>query len=129
MTDRNASHDTIWQMLEDFAQAFNRHDLDGVMSHMADDCVFLTAAEPEPEGHRIQGQAAVRQSFADAIAQMPDVQWNAPVHSIMGDRAVTEWRFTCTMPDGTKKDVDGCDIFHLRDGKIAVKSTYRKQSA
>jgi ketosteroid isomerase-like protein len=47
----------------------------------------------------------------------------------MGDRAVTEWRFTCTMPDGTKKDVDGCDIFHLRDGKIAVKSTYRKQSA
>ena len=40
-----------WQLLEDFAQAFNRHDLDGVMSRMTDDCVFLTAAGPEPRAY------------------------------------------------------------------------------
>ena len=93
-----------WQLLEDFAQAFNKHDLDGVMSRMTDDCVFLTAAGPEPEGVRSEGQEAVRAAFAKAIADMPDVQWNDPVHIISGDRAVTEWRFTCTMPDGTKTD-------------------------
>lgn len=121
------SNDKVtWQLLEDFAQAFNRHDLDGVMSRMTDDCVFLTAAGPEPEGHRFEGQAAVRKSFEDAIAAMPDVQWNAPVHIIQGDRAMTEWRFTCTMGDGSKKDVDGLDVFTLRDGKIWIKSTFRK---
>lgn len=115
-----------WQLLETFAQAFNKHDLDGVMSHMTRDCVFLSAAGPEPEGVRFEGQEAVRAAFAKVIAEMPDVQWNDPVHIISGDRAVTEWRFTCTMPDGTKKDVDGLDVFHLCDGKIWVKSTFRK---
>ena len=122
MTDTQAT----WRLLEDFAQAFNRHDLDGVMARMTDDCVFLAGAGAEAEGARFEGQAAVRQAFADFIAGLPDVQWNDPVHSIMGDRAITEWRFTCTQPDGVKTDVQGLDVFHLRDGKIAVKSTFRK---
>lgn len=115
-----------WQLLEDFAQCFNRHDLDGVMARMTEDCIFLSAAGPEPEGIRFEGQDAVRAAFAKVIADMPDVQWNDPVHIIDGDRAVSAWRFTCTMPDGTKKDVDGLDVFRLRDGKIWVKSTFRK---
>jgi ketosteroid isomerase-like protein len=123
-----SDHKTKWDLLEGFAQAFNRHDLDGVMSRMTDDCVFLTAAGPEPEGHRIAGQAAVRAAFAKAIADMPDVQWNNPVHTIDGDQAMTEWRFTCTNPDGSKKDVEGLDVFRLKDGKIWTKSTFRKQS-
>ena len=123
-----SDHKATWKLLEEFAQAFNRHDLDGVMSRMTDDCVFLTAAGPEPEGVRIEGQEAVRASFAKVIADMPDVQWNNPVHTIDGDRAVTEWRFTCTNPDGSKKDVEGLDMFRLKDGKIWIKSTFRKQS-
>ena len=117
-----------WQLLEDFAQAFNRHDLDGVMSRMTDDCVFLTAAGPQPEGVRFEGQDAVRAAFAKVIADMPDVRWNDPVHTIEEDRAMTEWRFTCTMPDGTRKDVEGLDVFRLRNGKIHIKSTFRKAS-
>ena len=112
--------------LREYGEAWNAHDIDRGMGFMTEDCVFLTAAGPEPEGVRIEGQAAVRAAFAKAIADMPDVQWNDPVHIINGDRAVTEWRFTCTMPDGTKKDVDGLDVFHLRDGKIWIKSTFRK---
>ena len=118
--------DPTWRLLEDFAQAFNRHDLDGVMSRMTEDCVFLGAAGPGREGQRFEGQAAVRKAFADFIAERPDVQWNDPVHSIAGDRAITEWRFTCTGPDGAKQDVSGLDVFHLRDGKIWIKSTFRK---
>ena len=121
-----SQNDPTWRLLEDFAQAFNRHDLDGVMSRMTDDCVFLTAAGPAREGARFEGQAAVRQAFADFIAERPDVQWNDPVHVIDGDRAITEWRFTCTDPDGRSQDVSGLDVFHLRDGKVWIKSTFRK---
>ena len=44
-----------------------------------------------------------------------------------GDRTVSEWTFTGTTRDGTKVEVNGCDLFTLRSGRIAVKNSYRKQ--
>jgi ketosteroid isomerase-like protein len=46
-------------------------------------------------------------------------------HFVAGDRAVSEWTFTGTMTNGTKVEVNGCDIFTLKGGKIAVKNSYR----
>ena len=48
-------------------------------------------------------------------------------HFVAGDRAVSEWTFTGTMKDGMKVEVNGCDIFTLQGGKIALKNSYRKQ--
>ncbi len=117
-----------WNLLEEFAQSFNRHDLDGVMSRMTDDCIFLASAGPEPEGLRFEGQAAVRAAFAKAIAEMPDIHWNNPIHTIEGDQAVTERRFTGTRSDGSKVNVEGLDVIRLKNGKIWTKSTFRKQT-
>ena len=58
---------------------------------------------------------------------MPDAQWNDARHFASGDRACSEWRFTCTLPNGTKVEKFGCDLFHIRDGKIHIKHTLRKQ--
>ncbi len=41
-----------------FNDALNRHDLDGVMALMTDDCV-LDTTWPPPDGQCITGQAAV----------------------------------------------------------------------
>jgi hypothetical protein len=30
------------------------------------------------------------------------------------------------MKDGTKVEVTGCDLFTFKDGKIAIKNSYRK---
>ena len=30
------------------------------------------------------------------------------------------------LPDGTRVEVHGCDLFRFRDGKIALKNSYRK---
>jgi hypothetical protein len=58
---------------------------------------------------------------------MPDAQWNDARHFASGDRACSEWRFTCTLPNGTKVEKFGCDLFHIRDGKIHIKNTLRMQ--
>jgi ketosteroid isomerase-like protein len=114
-------------LLDDFAAAWNRHDVDALMACMAPSCVFEASAGPEVAGTRHVGPAAVRAAYAAVFATYPDARWNQPRHFIAGDRAVTEWTFTGTMKDGTKVEVNGCDVFTLAGGKIALKNSYRKQ--
>ncbi len=114
------------EMLDAFADAWNRHDVDALMTFMTDDCVFEASAGPDVTGTRHVGREAVRAGFADVFVGFPDAHWANPRHFVSGDRAVSEWTFTGTRTDGTRVEVRGCDLFTLRGGKIAVKNSYRK---
>lgn len=39
------------------------------------------------------------------------------------ERAVSEWTIRGTRADGTRVEVQGCELFTCRDGKIAVKNS------
>lgn len=69
----------------------------------------------------------MRRGVEEVFTTFRDAQWNEPKHFIAGDRGVSEWVFTATRPDGTRVEVQGCDVFTFRDGKIGVKNSYRKQ--
>lgn len=118
---------TTLKLLDDFAAAWNRHDVDGLMACMAPECVFEAAAGPDVTGARHVGTEAVRRAYAAVFATYPDARWNQPRHFIAGDRAVSEWTFTGTTKDGTRVEVNGCDVFTLQGGRIALKNSYRKQ--
>ena len=120
------AHGVTVQMLETFGDAWNRHDVDAIMRFMSEDCAFETTAGPEPCGKRYEGRARVREAFARVFAMFPDAHFGDARHFLAGDRGLSEWRFTGTR-DGVKVEVDGCDVFTFRDGKIAVKSSYFKQ--
>ena len=113
-------------LLDRFADAWNRHDLDALMSMMADECVFEASAGPHVNGQRSEGREAVRAAFAAVFEAFPDAHWARPQHIVSGRRAVSEWTFTGTQRDGKRVEVTGCDLFTLRDGRIAVKNSYRK---
>jgi steroid delta-isomerase-like uncharacterized protein len=117
------------EVLEAFAEAFNRHDADAVMAFMTDDCVFDASAGPEMCGTRYVGTVAVRAGFAEVFATFPDAHWGEARHFVQGDRGVSQWTFTGTRVDGARVEVHGCDVFTFRDGKIAVKDSYRKNRA
>jgi steroid delta-isomerase-like uncharacterized protein len=112
--------------LEAFADAWNRHDVDALMSFMTEDCVFEASAGPDACGTRYQGREAVRAGFAEVWASFPDAHWGNARHFVNGDRGVSEWTFTGTRRDGTHVEVNGCDLFTFRKGKIALKNSYRK---
>ncbi|HEY8510822.1 MAG TPA: nuclear transport factor 2 family protein [Cyclobacteriaceae bacterium] len=112
--------------LQSFADAFNAHDLDAIMSHMTDDCVFEASAGPDVDGEKFTGQMQVRKAFEDVFITYPDAQWNNPRHFASGDRGFSEWTFTGTRKDGKRVEVTGCDLFTFKNGKIAVKNSYRK---
>lgn len=109
-----------------FSEAWNRHDVDALMSFMSDDCVFQTAGGPDTCGTRFEGRAAVRQAFAAAWATLPDAAWHNGAHFVQGDFGVSQWTFTGTAADGSRVETDGVDIFTFKDGQIALKNAFRK---
>lgn len=111
--------------LQAFAAAWNRHDVDALMTFMAEDCVFEASAGADVCGTRYSGEA-VRHAFAEVWAAFPDAHWGNPRHFVIGDRGVSEWTFTGTRADGTRVEVHGCDLFTFRGGKIVLKNSYRK---
>ena len=109
-----------------FDKGWNAHDVDALMTFMADDCVFETAGGPEAFGTRHAGRERVRAGFQQVFARFPDARFHDTRHFVAGDRGVSEWTFTGTSPDGHAVEVNGCDLFTFRGGKIALKSSYFK---
>jgi len=114
------------EFLQAFADAWNRHDADALIEFMAYDCVYETSSGPDVCGTRYQGQKAVREGFTSVWESFPDAQWLGARHFIVGNRGVSEWTFTGTNKDGQRVEVNGCDVFTFRDGKILIKNSYRK---
>jgi steroid delta-isomerase-like uncharacterized protein len=112
--------------LQAFADAWNRHDVDALMTFMTQDCVFESSAGADVCGTRYVGREAVRAGFSEVWKTFPDAHWGNAKHFVVGDRGVSEWIFTGTGTDGTRVEVHGCDLFTFRDGKIALKNSYRK---
>ena len=122
----NQSNEVTVEFLKAFADAWNRHDIDDLMSFMADDCIFESSSGDERCGTRYEGVEAVRKGFTNNWETFPDAKWSNDRHFIVGNRGVSEWTFTGTQADGRRVEVNGCDIFTFREGKIAVKNSYRK---
>jgi len=112
--------------LEAFADAWNRHDVDALMSFMTDDRAFEASAGPEVCGTRYAGREAVQAGFAEVFVTFADAHWGGATHFVAGERGVSEWTFTGTRADGTRVEMHGCDVFAFRDGKIQRKNSYRK---
>ena len=106
--------------------AFDRHDLDAIMEHFVDDCVFEWPRGPEPYGNRVVGKSAVRQAFADRFAGIPDVRYTEDSHFVSGERGASEWLLSGTTTDGQRIEVRGCDLWTFEGDKIARKDSYWK---
>jgi ketosteroid isomerase-like protein len=118
---------TIRDLEAFFDRGWNRHDVEVLMTFMTDDCIFESAAGPDACGTRYEGRERVREAFARILAAIPDVMFVDPRHVVAGDRGVSEWIFTGTAADGTKLELNGCDLFTFRNDKIAVKTSYLKK--
>ncbi len=66
------SNEVTVEFLQAFAKAWNRHDVDDLMSFMADDCVFESSGGEDVCGTRYEGAEAVRKGYSKSgkISQM-----------------------------------------------------------
>lgn len=118
----------LQDLLVSHTDAWNRHDLEALMSLFAEDCVFEASGGDEVCGNRYEGHEAVKDAFAGVFESMPDAHWGNGRHYVLApDHGVSEWTLTGTLPDGRRLEVNGCDFLTIRDGAIVTKNSYRKQ--
>lgn len=111
-----------------FAEAYNRHDADAIMSLMSEECEFLGYTGPEPWGERFTGRSEVRKRVVAGLERLTGARWDNATHHVTGDRGFSEWTFVHPQPDGTQLRRDGLDVFRFSAGtaEIASKSTFQK---
>ena len=112
--------------LEKFADAWNGHDIETLMSYMTNDCVFYLGSGKSAGGDSYEGYAAVRDGFERVWGDLPDVSFQNARHFLSGDRGCSEWTLVATHPNGFKIELDGCDLFTFEGDKIKVKNSYLK---
>jgi ketosteroid isomerase-like protein len=108
-----------------FLDAFARHDVDGVMAAMTDDCVFENTW-PAPDGERHVGQAAVRRFWERFFRETPSAAFETEEVFASGSRCVVRWLYRWRNADGSSGHVRGVDLLRVRDEKVAEKLSYVK---
>jgi ketosteroid isomerase-like protein len=122
------TNDGQLEVLRQVLDGFNRHDLDAIMSHFAQDCVFRSSRGAEPGGRCFTGADEVRQGLGALFVSTPDVHFGDDAHFVAGNRGLSEWTITGTTVDGDRVDVRGCDLWTFADdGKIVRKDSFMKR--
>ena len=119
-----AEEETTRSAVENFNEAFNRHDAEAVAALLTEDTVFEDTS-PAPDGRRIEGKAAVAEFWRTWFARNSDARFEAEEMFVSGNRATVLWVYR-KMRNGQPWHLRGVDIFTVRDGKIAAKLAYVK---
>jgi ketosteroid isomerase-like protein len=113
--------DTTLVVIQQFNDAFNRHDVDAIMSLMTEDCVFENTLPP-PDGARYEGASAVRAFWEAFFRDAPNAHFGSEEVFACSDRAVVRWTYHWS----AEGHVRGVDVMRVRDGKVAEKLAYVK---
>ena len=114
--------------LRELSEAFNAHDLDRIMTFFSEDCTLEMPRGNKPWGSRLQGKRDVRQALASRFEGLPDVHYGNAEHFVdpAAETGISRWTLTGTTTDGTKTEVQGCDFYTFRGGKVIRKDSYWK---
>lgn len=122
---RMSRFETAMRVVLEFNEAFNRHDVPGMMRLMSDDCVFENTS-PAPDGSIYSGKEAVTAFWEDFFRQSPYAHIEIEEIFSTANRCVMRWRYDWVDASGSKGHVRGVDIFMIRDGLICQKLSYVK---
>jgi taurine dehydrogenase small subunit len=112
------------ERLDAFMDAWNAHDVEGIVSFFADDCEFHASVGPELMGASYAGRDEIRKGVTAFFERFPDGKFEDASAWVAGERGASEWTFVA---GGTA--VRGCDLFEFEGDRIRVKNAFRKIKA
>ncbi len=123
MVDEDGARAALEKLVIDFTEAFNREDIDAVMSYFADDAIY-----DEFNGARHVGKSAIR---AALVPQFRGDFGTMRFHTedmfldVAAGKALIRWLLTLEEAD-RQGAYRGLDILHFSDGRLTEKHTYAK---
>jgi uncharacterized protein len=114
---------TLEDLIDAYNEAWNRHDLDAIVSFHAPGMVF----QNYNAGEHAEGDA-VRTHVGGIFENWPDLRFTGRSLYVGADFVVQEWTAHATHPSGTELTWEGVDIFPFKDGKILRKDVYSNAS-
>jgi len=100
------------ELIKRYFDAFNRHDLEGVVACFHDQAVLVG-----PNGKRLIGIAEVRRSYETEFALFPDAHCELRVCTGNSGSGVAESYFTGTRHE-RRIEAIGAEVMDIVDGKI-----------
>src|SRR5258706_14968700 len=110
----------------EFNEAFNRHDVAGMMKLMSDDYLFENTS-PAPDGTVYSGKAVVTQFWQDFFRESPQAHIEIEDAFSLGlNRCVMRWKYSWVDTANNQGYVRGVDIFELKERLISQTMSYVK---
>jgi ketosteroid isomerase-like protein len=115
------------EQLEDlvvrFTEAFNRDDLDGVMSFMAEDAIY-----DEFNGRRSHGKREIRNAFVPQFrGDFGRIRFQTEDLFVDPESGKALIRWLCTLEgEGKSSGWRGLDVLRFEGGRLVEKHTYAK---
>jgi ketosteroid isomerase-like protein len=108
-----------------YCEAFNRHDVAGILRLLSEDCV-LEDYGPAPDGGLHSGREAAEAFWRGLFRASPDLRLEVEELLGLGPHCVLRWRRVWTEPDGAKRQLRGADIIKAKSGLICEWLSYAK---
>ncbi len=110
------------QLIQRYFEAFNRHDIEGVMA-----CFHAHPVIVDTEGRRSEGREAVRRSYETSFALFPDGRCDLRSCTGNDGRGMAESLFHGTRPrEGRVVEALGAEVMEIVDGKIKEIRDYHR---
>jgi taurine dehydrogenase small subunit len=103
-----------------YFDAFNAHDVDGVLACFRDDIALVS-----PDGTRVVGLDAARARYAQEFATMPDARCELVLATGHAGYGAAESVFRATV-DGRAIEAVGAEVMEFVDGQISEIRDYHQ---
>ena len=118
----NTKEETTASTVRALNDALNARDREATAGLFAADGQFHAGAE----GARFEGPEAITDAMFGFLDAHRSGQFETVHEVFAGDEAYSEWKWAGITTEGTAAESHGCDYYLIRDGKVAVKNTFRK---
>jgi ketosteroid isomerase-like protein len=113
------------RLVLEFNEAFNRHDVVGMMHLLSPDCIFESPS-PSPNGTAFSGHEAILAFWQVYFREFSDVTCKIEDIFSLGFHCVMRWRRTWVDPAGETMNMRGVDVFKIKENLICENYSYVK---
>jgi uncharacterized protein (TIGR02246 family) len=102
--------------------ALNARDREATAALFTSDGIF----RPGAAGASLEGPEAITDALFGFLEAHVSGNFETVHELFAGDEAYNEWKWAGVTNEGKPAQSHGCDYFLIRDGKVAIRSTFRK---